>query len=164
MAEDFARIKGQMHLSENDVLQKVLRGINHTLKALGRHINEFKLVSFQYVPNEYERFIREIASEKNIPVLDEHLRGIHKLNSQQKIAFDTIYNATTLDSGGVFFVDGPGGTGKSFLYTVLLAHIRSKRYIALIVAFSGIQGSKYQSTQGQTYSVKFHSRVAKQTS
>ncbi|GAA0139220.1 hypothetical protein LIER_35049 [Lithospermum erythrorhizon] len=143
MAEDFVRIKNQMHLSENDVLQKVLQGINDTLESLGRDINEFKLVSFQYVPNEYEKLTRDIASEKNIPVSDEHLRGIHKLNSQQKIAFDTIYSAAMSDSGGVFFVDGPGGTGKSFLYTILLAHIRSKGYIALIVASSGIASSNF---------------------
>ncbi|GAA0167933.1 hypothetical protein LIER_22767 [Lithospermum erythrorhizon] len=106
MTEDFVRIKNQMHLFENDVLQKVLQGINDTLESLGRDIIEFKLVSFQYVPNEYE-------------------------------------SAAMPDSSGVFFVDGPGETGKSFLYTILLAHIRSKRYVALIVASSGISSSNF---------------------
>ncbi|GAA0166718.1 hypothetical protein LIER_40244 [Lithospermum erythrorhizon] len=53
-------------------------------------------------------------------------------------------------------IDGPRGIGKSFLYTVLNAHIRSKGYIGLIVLSLGllhrnslvdeqhIQGSKYQ--------------------
>ncbi|GAA0144031.1 hypothetical protein LIER_35857 [Lithospermum erythrorhizon] len=105
MVEDFVLIKNLMHLSKNDVLQKVLQGINDTLESLGRDINEFKLVSFQYVPNEYEKLTREIGSEKNIPVPDEHLQGIHKLKSQQKIAFDTIYSAAMSDSGRVFFVE-----------------------------------------------------------
>ncbi len=37
----------------------------------------------------------------------------------------------------VFFVDGPGGTGKIFLYT-LLAKVRSQNKIALGLASSGI--------------------------
>lgn len=38
----------------------------------------------------------------------------------------------------VFFVDGPGGTGKTFLYNLLLAKVRSEGEIALAVASSGI--------------------------
>ncbi|GAA0185859.1 hypothetical protein LIER_33147 [Lithospermum erythrorhizon] len=45
--------------------------------------------------------------------------------------------------GGAFFVDGPGGTGKSFLYRVLLAHIRSLGKIAIVVATSGITASAF---------------------
>ena len=37
-----------------------------------------------------------------------------------------------------FFIDGPGGTGKTFLYSALLSTIRSKGKIALAVASSGI--------------------------
>ena len=37
-----------------------------------------------------------------------------------------------------FFVDDPGGTGKTFLYNTLLAKIRSRSEIALAMASSGI--------------------------
>ncbi|KAL0305019.1 UNVERIFIED_CONTAM: hypothetical protein Scaly_2999400 [Sesamum calycinum] len=36
------------------------------------------------------------------------------------------------------FIDGPGGSGKTFLYRALLADVRSKGYIALAVATSGV--------------------------
>lgn len=39
---------------------------------------------------------------------------------------------------GVFFIDGPAGTGKTFLYSVILNMVRSERNIALAVASSGI--------------------------
>ncbi|CAA0810729.1 Unknown protein [Striga hermonthica] len=42
---------------------------------------------------------------------------------------------------GAFFIDGPGGTGKSFLYRALLATIRSRGGIALATATSGIAAS-----------------------
>ena len=38
---------------------------------------------------------------------------------------------------GVFFIDGPGGTGKTFLYKALLAEVRSRGLIALATASSG---------------------------
>ncbi|KAG6645978.1 hypothetical protein CIPAW_08G161000 [Carya illinoinensis] len=40
----------------------------------------------------------------------------------------------------VFFIDGPGGTGKTFLYKTLLAKIRSEHFIALATASSGVGG------------------------
>ncbi|XP_070035691.1 ATP-dependent DNA helicase PIF1-like [Nicotiana tomentosiformis] len=40
-----------------------------------------------------------------------------------------------------FFVDGPGGTGKTFLYRALLATIRSQGFIALATATSGVAAS-----------------------
>ena len=38
----------------------------------------------------------------------------------------------------IFFGDGPGGTGKTFLYSMLLASVRARGGIALSVATSGI--------------------------
>lgn len=38
----------------------------------------------------------------------------------------------------LFFVDGPGGTGKTFLYSLLLAHTRKDGFVALATASSGI--------------------------
>ena len=38
----------------------------------------------------------------------------------------------------LFFLDGPGGTGKTFLYSILLAHVRARDGLALAVASSGL--------------------------
>jgi hypothetical protein len=43
-----------------------------------------------------------------------------------------------LDQGGVFFLDGFGGSGKTFVYSVLLASVRNEGHVALAVASSGI--------------------------
>ncbi|GAA0185095.1 hypothetical protein LIER_32383 [Lithospermum erythrorhizon] len=122
---------------------KVLQGINDTLESLGRDINEYHLVSFTYTFSDFERYTREIMAEKSIPIPEEDLHAINYLNVQQRYTFDTIFNAAMMNTGGAFFVDGPGGTGKNFLYKVILAHIRSKGYIALIVASSGIASSGF---------------------
>uniref|UniRef100_A0A453CK12 ATP-dependent DNA helicase n=1 Tax=Aegilops tauschii subsp. strangulata TaxID=200361 RepID=A0A453CK12_AEGTS len=43
--------------------------------------------------------------------------------------------------GGVFFVDGPGGTGKTYLYKALLAKVRAEGKIAVATATSGVAAS-----------------------
>jgi hypothetical protein len=41
-------------------------------------------------------------------------------------------------------VDGPGGTGKTFLYKALLARVRSKGLIAIATTTSGIAHSRFK--------------------
>ncbi|GAA0161762.1 hypothetical protein LIER_39294 [Lithospermum erythrorhizon] len=143
MVEDFRKTQCESNMSEEQIMHKVLQGVNDTLESLGKNVNEYNLVSFKYVTSDFKRFTREIAYERSIPVPEEDLLGINQLNSQQKTAFDTIFHHVILEKSGVYFVDGPGGTGKSFLYKVLIAHIRSRGYIALIVASSGIAASSF---------------------
>lgn len=42
------------------------------------------------------------------------------------------------DCSGVFFIDGPGGTEKTFLYKASLASIRSRGIIALTTSSSSV--------------------------
>ncbi|XP_071699497.1 uncharacterized protein [Rutidosis leptorrhynchoides] len=56
----------------------------------------------------------------------------------KKHAYDTIKTAAESDNGGVFFLHGYGGIGKTFLWQTLSAAFRSKGEIVLNVASSGI--------------------------
>ncbi|CAM1299818.1 Uncharacterised protein r2_g976 [Pycnogonum litorale] len=56
----------------------------------------------------------------------------------QQQAYQTLLHAIEAKKGGLFFLDAPGGTGKTFLTNLLLAKIRAKGEIALAVASSGI--------------------------
>ena len=64
--------------------------------------------------------------------------AIPKLNADQKQAFDRIVTAVEQKSGEIFFLHGPGGTGKTFLYNALCYKLRSMEKIVLCVASSGI--------------------------
>ena len=73
--------------------------------------------------------------------------GLNKLNPEQRIIFETITNrVNNFDQIGnnAFFIDGPGGTGKTFVYKMILASIRSNKKIALAVASSGIAAQLLQ--------------------
>jgi hypothetical protein len=63
---------------------------------------------------------------------------IASLNPDQHSAFDRITTAITTASGEIFFLHGPGGTGKTYLYNTLCYHLRSQHKIVLCVASSGI--------------------------
>lgn len=55
--------------------------------------------------------------------------------------FDLIVQMINAKQSGTFFLDGPGGTGKTFLYRVLLAYVCCNIGIALAVASSGVAAS-----------------------
>ncbi|KAL6581116.1 hypothetical protein OROMI_007039 [Orobanche minor] len=63
-------------------------------------------------------------NDKNVSESDLH--STRQLNDCQQVAFDEIIAAINTGVGGAFFIDGPGGTGKTFLYRALLASVRAR--------------------------------------
>jgi ATP-dependent DNA helicase PIF1 len=57
---------------------------------------------------------------------------------EQRGIFETIMQAVNNQKGGVFFLNGYSGTGKTFMWRTLASAIRSQRHIVLTVASSGI--------------------------
>ncbi|XP_074290808.1 uncharacterized protein LOC141617509 [Silene latifolia] len=64
-----------------------------------------------------------------------------ELNVDQRIAYKAIIQHVKTQKPGAFFIDGPGGTGKTFLYGALFAKVRSMGKICLPTATSGIAAS-----------------------
>jgi len=60
-------------------------------------------------------------------------------NDSQRRAFTTIYEACNNDErrNTIYFVDGPGGTGKTYVFNALLDAVRRNGDIAIAVASSG---------------------------
>jgi ATP-dependent DNA helicase PIF1 len=84
---------------------------------------------------------REIYEEHIIEVNEED-KNLHKsLNSEQMVAYNTIISTVDSPNGGVFFIDGPGGTGKTFFYRALLGIIRSQDNIAVATTTSSVAAS-----------------------
>ena len=64
--------------------------------------------------------------------------NLPKFIPEQRAIYDTLLQAIAYNSGGVYFLDAPGGRGKTFLITVILASIRSNNEIASAMASLGI--------------------------
>ena len=59
-------------------------------------------------------------------------------NQGQRAAFDKIVKAANNNSGKTFFLHGPGGTGKTYLYNTLCYHLCGQGKIVVCVTSSGI--------------------------
>ncbi|XP_065322968.1 ATP-dependent DNA helicase pif1-like [Gordionus sp. m RMFG-2023] len=70
----------------------------------------------------------------------EALKLITKLNFLQKSAFDLIVQSIENNDfpQRCFYIDGPGGSGKTFLYNTLMCYIRGRNQIVLPFATTGI--------------------------
>ncbi|XP_076911632.1 uncharacterized protein LOC143569657 [Bidens hawaiensis] len=78
----------------------------------------------------------------------------NSINNDQKNVFDRIMMVIQQNKGGVFFVYGYGGTGKTYLWKTLSTAIRSKGETVLTVASSGI--ASLLLTKGRTAHSRFH--------
>ncbi|XP_071713014.1 uncharacterized protein [Rutidosis leptorrhynchoides] len=129
------------HMTRRVAITTALRKINGFLQSMGKNIHDFNLIPRDLLYADIEDQTREISAEKSIVVLEKDLDAISSLNEKQRIAFETIINKVNSNESGAFFVDGPGCTGKTYLYRALLAKVRSGGHIALATATSGIAAS-----------------------
>ena len=86
--------------------------------------------------------------------LNTRLQGPASFTPSQRIPYDAVLGAVESGRPGAFFIDAPGGTGKSYVLNSILAAVRllTPDSIAIAVAASGIAATLL--LQGRT----FHSR------
>lgn len=63
---------------------------------------------------------------------------VPQLNPEQRVSYNTVLSAVLSGSGETFFLSGPGGTGKTFVYRALCHTLRGMGLIVICVASSGI--------------------------
>lgn len=102
---------------------------NKQLSELGiikpTHDDEFE------VENEKETF--------NIPELRKFVtENVPKLHKEQQTVYENIMQKIRENSGGIMFLDAPGGTGKTFLLNLIMSTVRLENGITIAVASSGI--------------------------
>ncbi|XP_019175431.1 PREDICTED: uncharacterized protein LOC109170736 [Ipomoea nil] len=68
----------------------------------------------------------------------ENQELVRQLTKEQKVIYNEVLTDIDRQAGGLFFVYGYGGTGKTFLWRALSSALRSQREIVLNVASSGI--------------------------
>ena len=66
---------------------------------------------------------------------DDHLP---LLNAKQRHAYNRIIESVDNENGQMLMVNGPGGTGKTFVYKVICSKFRARGDVVLCVASSGI--------------------------
>ena len=151
--------------SLNECYDNCLLDINDLLTDAGRAITDFE--GFGMPQND----TRDSDFSAIHPSLREHLilnaaasehpdPSLLPFNPNQREIYDAILelaNQPHSSQPRIIFIDGPGGTGKTFLFNALLDSVRRTNQIAIAVAHSGtaatlikvvellIQHLKYQS-------------------
>jgi len=124
------------------LFRRALRDIDSRVQAIeGKRLTEYmphvNLAPLdvpevdQYVENErrkYDPVKLQTTVTCNVPLL----------NADQRVVYDVVTNAVATDDTLAMFVQGPGGTGKTFLLNTILASVRLDNKIALAVGSSGI--------------------------
>ena len=113
------------------------------------------LVDFKVTFDEDQMGSREIHDELKISISEEDLLEAESLNAKQKYAYERILEKVFSNTPRAFFIDGPGGTGKTFLYRALLATIRSKHHVALATTSSGLAASILLGVEQHIHNLRF---------
>ena len=131
MSEDYLR-KYSILQSEKiayDQVQAMLK--DHNCKIF--HISEMDALEPVVCMN-----INEISPEQN---LQKGLSQYNSLNNTQKQCIDTILNAVdnlNFKGNRCFYIDGPGGSGKTYLYKTLYYLVKGRSKVVNTMAFTGI--------------------------
>ncbi|KAI3801999.1 hypothetical protein L1987_30120 [Smallanthus sonchifolius] len=128
-------------LNEDQIKSLTLFEIEQILLRNNSTLRNFSMMPYpndELISSSNNRFINEELAYDRLSLQNE-FDHLHKaLTDEQRRVYHDIMGSIQHNRGGVFFVYGYGGTGKTFLWKTLSAAIRCKSEIVLNVASSGI--------------------------
>ncbi|KAH1193562.1 ATP-dependent DNA helicase pif1 [Glycine max] len=130
-----------IHLSVKESMHLFLSEIENLLQGNRKSLRDFPSMPYPigYAANTHgnKLIFNEMSYDKEL-LHAEFNKYYHSLTNEQCVIFDNIMRVVTTQSGGVYFLYGYGGTGKTFIWKTLSSAIRSNGGIVLTVASSGI--------------------------
>jgi hypothetical protein len=132
--------RGIVEPSTEQIESWALHSLRDALTKFSKTLKDFGL------PTPYVAFDRletnrllEVERDYNVEVLQaEVLMAIESLNDGQPAAYNGVIDAYAAHHAKVIFIDGLGGTGKTYIENLILNVVRSRGDIALVVASLGI--------------------------
>ncbi|KAB2623518.1 hypothetical protein D8674_038810 [Pyrus ussuriensis x Pyrus communis] len=131
--QDVSKYQDQLRNSLLYELEKLFAASNSSLSK--HHLPQPNKLMMDRITN---RSLREELDYNVDSLKHEHSNLFRLLNKEQKYVYDSVIQTIHNNRSGLFFVHGHGGTGKTFLWTTIMARIRSQNQIVLAVASSGI--------------------------
>jgi primosomal protein N' len=137
MSQDYRRNDQSTFMVE----QMVLMDIQKLLQSMQKDIKMYPLLDIDDTYDASRDIPREIFEEASIETNEDDVALSDTHNEEQRAAYDEIMSSVDTEDGGLFFVDGPSGTGKTYLYRALLATIHSQKKIVVATATFGVAAS-----------------------
>ena len=125
---------------DNVLLSGLLTELSSMFSNNGLSIASYDMPPSSELSHEQgsNRLILEELSYDRIALAAEAISMSSALNSDQQAVYAVVIRSVCQRQPFVYFVAGHGGTGKTFLWRTILAELRSKDYIVLAVASSGV--------------------------
>ena len=130
-----------LHLTKEQIQNHALFEIEQILVKSGRSLKKFDSIKYPNVSTIREnnnRLLREELDFDRLELVAEHKKILNVLNVDQRKIYDAVIQDVACNSGGLYFVYGHGGTGKTYLWKTLIACLHSQGKIVLVVASSCI--------------------------
>ncbi|XP_019160736.1 PREDICTED: uncharacterized protein LOC109157292 [Ipomoea nil] len=139
-------VRKQLHnrdfvLTESHKMNFALVEIEKLLSIYGKSLKDYPempTANFAALNVILNRFIQEELAYDSVEQEKENQDLVRQLTEEQKVIYNEVLTDIDRQAGGLFFVYGYGGTGKTFLWRALFSALRSKSEIVLNVASSGI--------------------------
>ncbi|KAK9688716.1 hypothetical protein RND81_09G006000 [Saponaria officinalis] len=150
LSADFTHARARVSATAQQMAAQV---IEQYLEAMGKSLKYFGLDNLTECQSDAIRRTKDIVDALDAPVPASCIAARDLLNTGQQKAFDAIMESIRDGKPGSFFIDSPGGTGKTFLYNALYARVRLMGKIVLPTATSSIAASNIPS--GRTAHSRF---------
>ena len=150
-------IHAGLRLSDDEKKNVALFWIEQLMLSRGTTLMRFPEMPFpdsRYISQFGNRLIYDETNYNADDLHSEYERLYTALTTEQKGVYDTIMSSVQTGTGGVYFVYGYGGTGKTYLWKTLAAGIRRNGDIVINVASSGI--ASLLMSGGRTAHSRFH--------
>jgi len=132
---------GFLRITEDMIFDYGLWLINKILDESGKHLSQWPSMPLSTYDWDGATTNQLIAEQLNFNTEDEKAaasRQMATFSNEQKEAYNIIWDSFENHKGKCFFLDGPGGSGKTYLYQTLCHAVRAERWIILCVASTGL--------------------------
>ena len=154
LCEDYMRNTGLTEATDV-MVNNCLVDLQRIFESHGRTLEEFKLPlpDQSLLKNINMRDIEEELSYFRENLAEIARSNMSKMNDEQRAIVKDVLHCVDKQLPGLFSIDAPGGSGKTFVLAILLDYVRSKGLVALGMATTGIAATLL--TGGKTV----HSRL-----
>ncbi|GKV24803.1 hypothetical protein SLEP1_g34370 [Rubroshorea leprosula] len=128
-------------MSDEEIKNNALAEVERILQSNGRSLKDYPTMPVPtgvLLSNVHNKLVLDELSYDRASLIKQHEEYLSCLTAEQRNVYDRIMTAASDNKGGLFFLYGFGGTGKTFIWKTLSAAFRSKGEIVLNVASSGI--------------------------
>ncbi|XP_074364688.1 uncharacterized protein LOC141705675 [Apium graveolens] len=130
-----------LSLSEHEIKNYALAEIEKLLNDVRKSLKDFPELPYpeeHYFGIYVNRLIVEKKGYDKEKMRVQHEKNYNNLNAKQMEVYNAVVANVYAKKGGMFFVYGSGGYGKTLLWQTLCCRLRSESKIVLPVAGSGI--------------------------